>query len=279
MQLLHRGKVRDVYTDRPGELILLASDRVSVFDAVLPTPIPDKGRILTALSLWWFEQLADIVDNHVISADDVPEEWKGRAIRCRQLDMVAVECIVRGYLAGSGWASYAETGAIGDVVLPPGLVEGDRLPEAVFTPTSKVPPGEGHDAPMTFAEVVELVGADLAHRLRDTTLALYRRAEEICAERGMLLVDTKFEFGLTPSGELVLADEAVTPDSSRFWRVEDWRPGGPQVAYDKQLVRDWAKSQSDWDETAPGDVPAEIVEAARSRYVATYERITGEPWS
>ena len=279
MQLLHRGKVRDVYTDRPGELILLASDRVSVFDAVLPTPIPDKGRILTALSLWWFEQLADIVDNHVISADDVPEEWKGRAIRCRQLDMVAVECIARGYLAGSGWASYAETGAIGDVALPPGLVEGDRLPEAVFTPTSKVPPGEGHDAPMTFAEVVELVGADLAHRLRDTTLALYRRAEEICAERGMLLVDTKFEFGLTPSGELVLADEAVTPDSSRFWRVEDWRPGGPQVAYDKQLVRDWAKSQSDWDETAPGDVPAEIVEAARSRYVATYERITGEPWS
>lgn len=280
MRLLHRGKVRDVYSDRPGELILVASDRTSVYDVVLPTPIPDKGKILTALSLWWFDQLADIVPNHLISADDVPDEWQGRAIRCRQVEIVPVECVARGYLAGSGWTSYRQTGSICGVELPAGLVEGDQLPEPVFTPTTKTPPEEGHDEPMTFDDVIEVAGTELAEKLRATTLELYRRAAAITQERGVLLVDTKFEFGLTGDGALVLADEAVTPDSSRFWRVEDWKPGGRQVAYDKQVVRDWAQDLGTWDKTPPGpEVPPHVVDEARRRYIAMYEQITGTPWS
>jgi phosphoribosylaminoimidazole-succinocarboxamide synthase len=280
VELLHRGKVRDVYSDRPGELILVASDRVSVYDVVLPTPIPDKGKLLTALSLWWFEQLADVLPNHVLSADDVPAEWKGRAVRCRQVDIVQVECIARGYLAGLGLDAYNESGAISGVELPPGLVEGDRLPEPIFTPTTKTAPEDGHDQPMTFAEVADQVGQDLASRLRAVTLELYRRAADITAERGVLLADTKFEFGLTPGGELLLADEVLTSDSSRYWRTEDWSPGRRQIGYDKQYVRDWARDLGTWDKTPPGpEVPAEVVAETRRRYVAMYERITGTAWS
>ena len=280
MQHLHSGKVRDVYSDRPGEVLLVASDRVSVYDVVLPTPVPDKGRILTSLSLWWFERLADVLPNHVISADDVPAEWKGRAVRCRQVGIIPVECIARGHLAGLGWDAYARSGAVSGVTLPPGLVEGDRLREPVFTPTTKTPPEQGHDEPMTLAEVTDQVGADLAERLRATTLELYRRAAQTTQQRGVILADTKFEFGLTPSGDLVLADEALTSDSSRYWRVEDWKPGSRQVAYDKQYVRDWARDLGWWDKTPPGpELPSEVVEETRRRYIALYESVTGTRWS
>lgn len=279
MQLVHSGKVRDVYSDAPGELVLVASDRLSVYDVVLPTPIPDKGKLLTAMSLWWFDRLADVVPNHVISADDVPEQWRGRAIRCREVDIVPVECIARGYLAGLGSEAYQETGAISGVSLPAGLREGDRLPEPVFTPTTKTPPEEGHDEPMTLDEVTALVGAQTADRLRDTTLDLYRRAAEVAEANGVLLVDTKFEFGVTGDGDLILADEVLTSDSSRYWRTEDWAPGGPQVGYDKQYVREWAKGLGWWDKTPPGpEVPDDVVAEARRRYVSMYERITGQTW-
>lgn len=268
-----------MYTDRPGELLLVASDRVSVYDVVLPTPIPDKGKLLTQLSLWWFEQLRDVVPNHVISADDVPTEWKGRALRCRQVDIVQVECIGRGYLAGLGWEAYAESGRISGVDVPGGLVEGDRLPEPIFTPTTKTAPEDGHDEPMTFDEVVDQVGGDLAERLRSTTLELYRRAAAVTEARGVLLADTKFEFGITPDGALVLADEALTSDSSRYWRQEDWKPGRRQTAYDKQYVRDWARDLGWWDKTPPGpEVPVEVVDETLRRYVVMYEKITGTKW-
>jgi phosphoribosylaminoimidazole-succinocarboxamide synthase len=269
-----------VYSDGPDQLVLLATDRVSVYDVVLPTPVPDKGKLLTALSLWWFKQLSDVVPNHVVSADDVPEEWAGRAVRCRKVDIVQVECIARGYLAGLGWDAYSTTGRISGVEIPAGLVEGDRLPEPVFTPTTKTAPEDGHDEPMTFEEVAAQVGPDLAARLRDTTLELYRRAAAITQARGVLLADTKFEFGLTPDGELLLADEVLTSDSSRYWRVEDWKPGQRQVSYDKQFVRDWARDLGWWDRTPPGpEIPPEVVQETRRRYVSMYETITGTRWS
>ena len=276
MELVHSGKVRDVYAD--GEdLILVASDRISVFDVVLPTPIPDKGRILTQLSLWWFDRLADVVPNHVISATDVPDQWRGRAIRCRRLDMVKVECIARGYITGSGLAEYQRTGAICGIPLPPGLREADRLPEPIFTPTTKAPLGE-HDEPMTFADVVRQEGAEQAERLRDITLEVYRRGAEIALASGIIIADTKIELGRTPDGQLVLADEVLTPDSSRFWPADEWQPGRPQHAFDKQFVRDWAAS-SGWDKKPPGpEIPDEIVAATRARYVEAYERLTGRRW-
>ena len=276
MELVHSGKVRDVYAD--GEdLILVASDRISVFDVVLPTPIPDKGRILTQLSLWWFDRLADVVPNHVISATDVPDQWRGRAIRCRRLDMVKVECIARGYITGSGLAEYQRTGAICGIPLPPGLREADRLPEPIFTPTTKAPLGE-HDEPMTFADVVRQEGAEQAERLRDITLEVYRRGAEIALASGIMIADTKIELGRTPDGQLVLADEVLTPDSSRFWPADEWQPGRPQHAFDKQFVRDWAAS-SGWDKKPPGpEIPDEIVAATRARYVEAYERLTGRRW-
>jgi phosphoribosylaminoimidazole-succinocarboxamide synthase len=279
MELVHRGKVRDVYADGPDELILVASDRVSVYDVVLPTPIPDKGRLLTALSLWWFEQLADIVPNHVVSAVDVPAEFAGRAIRCRRLDMVPVECVARGYLAGSAWSAYQASRSVCGVELPAGLVEGGRLAEPIFTPTTKTPPEQGHDEPMTFADVVATVGAAPAEQLRDTTLRLYEAAAKIAADRGLLLADTKFEFGAGDGG-LVLADEALTSDSSRYWRTEEWTPGQRQIGFDKQLVRDWAADLGTWDKTPPGpEIPPELVDETRRRYVALYERVTGTSWA
>ncbi len=276
MRLIHSGKVRDVYEDR-GDIILVASDRVSVFDVILPTPIPDKGKVLTRLSLWWFERLADIVPNHVISATDVPEEFAGRAVRCRRLKMIPVECIARGYLAGSGLKEYGRDGSISGVPLPAGLVEGSRLPEPIFTPTTKAPLGT-HDEFVTFEQVAAQEGAEVAQELRRLTLEIYRRGAAIAAERGIIVADTKLEFGWSEDGVLTLGDELLTSDSSRFWPAEDWRPGGPQFAFDKQYLRDWALSTG-WDKTEPApEVPPEIVEITRNRYIEAYERITGEKW-
>ena len=276
MRLLHSGKVRDVYADG-DDLVLVASDRISIYDVVLPTPIPDKGAVLTRLSLWWFERLADLVPNHVIGTD-VPAEFGGRAMRCRRLDMLPVECVARGYLTGSGLKDYAATGAVSGVALPPGLVDGSRLPEPIFTPSTKAPLGE-HDEPITFADVESLVGADTAARLRELTLAVYARGAEIAAATGILVADTKLEFGRDPAtAEIVLADEVLTPDSSRFWPADRWEPGRPQFSFDKQFVRDWSATL-DWDRTAPGpEVPPDVVAATRARYVDVYERITGSPW-
>ena len=276
VELVHSGKVRDVYADG-SDLILVASDRVSVYDVVLPTPIPDKGRILTALSLWWFERLAGIVPNHVLSATDVPLEFAGRAVRCRRLAMLPVECVARGYLAGGGLDSYRATGEISGLSLPPGLTEGSRLPEPVFTPTTKAPAGQ-HDEPVSFAEVAAAVGADTAADLRRITLEVYRRGHDIALPRGILIADTKLEFGRVPDGTLVLADEVLTSDSSRFWPAASWQPGRPQHAFDKQVVRDWSQTV-DWDRAAPGPaIPPRVVEATRQRYIEAYEHITGTAW-
>jgi phosphoribosylaminoimidazole-succinocarboxamide synthase len=276
MELLHSGKVRDVYADG-DDLILVASDRVSVYDVVLPTPVPDKGKVLTQLSLWWFEQLADVVPNHVISATDVPEEWAGRAVRCQKLTMLPVEWIARGYLAGLGLKEYEKQGTVSGIKLPEGLVEASKLSEPIFTPTTKAT--EGHDEFITFADVVEEIGQETADRLRTVTLDVYKRGAEIAAERGIIIADTKLEFGRAADGTLVLADEVLTSDSSRFWPADDWEPGRPQHAFDKQFVRDWSSTVTDWDRTPPGpEIPDEIVEATRTRYIEVYERITGKRW-
>jgi phosphoribosylaminoimidazole-succinocarboxamide synthase len=276
VELLHSGKVRDVYADG-SDLILVASDRMSVYDVVLPTPIPDKGRVLTQLSLWWFDRLSDIIGNHVISATDVPDEWKGRAIRCKRLDMVKVECIARGYLTGLGLQEYQRTGAVSGVALPEGLLEADRLPEPIFTPTTKAPMGQ-HDEFITFADVVAQEGAATAEELRRITLEVYRRGADLAAARGIIIADTKIEIGRAPDGTLILADEVLTPDSSRFWPADAWQPGRTQFAFDKQVVRDWSTSTG-WDKTAPGpEIPDHIVSAARQRFIEVYERITGTTW-
>lgn len=283
LQLIHSGKVRDVYSDG-ADLLLVATDRVSVYDVVLPTPIPDKGAILTALSLWWFEQLADLVPNHVISTDDVPSEWAGRAVRVRRLEMIQVECIARGYLAGLGLREYEQSGSISGVALPDGLVEGSRLPEPVFTPTTKTAPADGHDEFITFDDISGTgpqpyeIGSDVAAQLRDLTLAIYRRGAQLAAERGVIVADTKLEFGWSADGVLTLGDEVLTSDSSRFWPADDWQPGRAQHAMDKQFVRDWAAGTG-WDKRPPAPaVPPEIVEATRARYIDVYERITGKSW-
>ncbi len=277
MKLLHSGKVRDVYADG-DDLVLVASDRVSIYDVVLPTAIPDKGAVLTRLSLWWFDRLGDLVPNHVISGDDVPPAFAGRAMRCRRLEMLPVECVARGYLTGGGLKDYEKTGAVSGVTLPPGLVDGSQLPEPIFTPSTKAPLGQ-HDEAMTFAEVEDLVGAQTAARLRDLTLAVYARGAETAAANGILVADTKLEFGHDPAtGEIVLADEVLTPDSSRFWPAQRWAPGRPQPSFDKQFVRDWSATL-DWDRTPPGpEVPPEIVAATRARYIEAYERLTGHRW-
>jgi phosphoribosylaminoimidazole-succinocarboxamide synthase len=276
VELVHSGKIREVYADG-DDILLVASDKVSVYDVVLPTPIPGKGKILTQLSLWWFDQLADLVPNHVISATDVPPQWAGRAIRCQRLAMLPVECIARGYLAGLGLASYQESGAVSGVPMPPGLSEGSRLPEPVFTPTTKAT--TGHDEFMTYADVAAGLGGQTAADLRRLTLEIYWRGAEIAAERGIIIADTKVEFGRAADGSIVLADELLTPDSSRFWAVAEWAPGGPQRYLDKQFLRDWSATITDWDRKPPGpEVPAEIVAATRARYVEVYERITGSLW-
>lgn len=278
MRLLHSGKVRDVYEDR-GDLVLVASDRISIYDVVLPTAIPDKGAVLTRLSLWWFDRLGDLVPNHVISGTDVPPEFAGRAMRCRRLEMLPVECVARGYLTGSGLKDYEKTGTVSGVALPPGLVDGSELPEPIFTPSTKAPLGQ-HDEAITFADVEDLVGAETAATLRELTLAVYARGAGTAAANGILVADTKLEFGRDPAtGEIVLGDEVLTPDSSRFWPADRWEPGRPQASFDKQFVRDWSATLR-WDRTAPGpEVPAEVVEATRARYVEAYERLSGLHWA
>jgi phosphoribosylaminoimidazole-succinocarboxamide synthase len=277
VELLHSGKVRDVYADG-ADILLVASDRVSIYDVVLPTDIPDKGKILTQLSLWWFDQLSDVVPNHIVSATEVPAEWVGRAVRCERLEMVMVECIARGYLAGSGLKEYEKDGAVSGVALPDGLIEGSRLPEPVFTPTTKVAPGEGHDEFITYADVEASVGSDVAAELRRITLEVYRRGSEVAAAKGIIIADTKIELGFS-GGALKLGDELLTPDSSRFWAADEWQPGGTQRYLDKQFLRDWSSSLTEWDRTAPGpEIPGEVVEATRNRYVEVYERLTGDRW-
>jgi phosphoribosylaminoimidazole-succinocarboxamide synthase len=278
LPLVARGKVREVYDAGEGRLLLVASDRISAYDHVLPTPIPDKGRVLTALSVWWFEQLAPVLaaagaSHHLLSATDVPAEVAGRAMLVRRLEMLPVECVARGYLSGSGTVEYRRTGSIRDVVLPSGLVEGSRLPEPVFTPSTKAAVGQ-HDEAIDLATVRSLVGDARAAELRALTLALYRRGAEIAEEAGIVLADTKFEFGVDGGG-LVLGDEVLTPDSSRFWPADSWSPGRAQPSFDKQYVRDWLTA-SGWDRVSPPpELPADVVAATRERYVAAYERLTG----
>jgi phosphoribosylaminoimidazole-succinocarboxamide synthase len=275
VELLNSGKIRDVYRDG-DDVILVASDKISIYDVVLPTPIPDKGAILTQLSLWWFEQLADVVPNHIIS-QDVPAEWAGRAIRCKSLRMVGVECVARGYLTGGGLREYAATGTVSGMALPPGLVESSQLSEPIFTPSTKAPLGQ-HDEPISFDDVVAGEGKEVAERLRDITLAVYRRGSEIAAERGILIADTKIELGWDADGVLVLGDEVLTPDSSRFWPADVYEPGRVQPSFDKQYVRDWGTGIG-WDKTEPGpQMPPEVVEATRGKYVEAYERLTGLAW-
>ncbi|SET85924.1 phosphoribosylaminoimidazolesuccinocarboxamide synthase [Geodermatophilus poikilotrophus] len=279
LPLVARGKVREVYDAGEDRLLLVASDRISAYDHVLPTPIPDKGRVLTQLSVWWFDQLAPVLassgaTHHLLSATDVPAEVGGRAMLVRRLEMLPVECVARGYLSGSGTVEYQRTGSIRDVPLPAGLVEGSRLPEPVFTPSTKAEQGE-HDEAIDFAAVVAAVGSERAEELRELTLALYRRGAEIASDAGIVLADTKFEFGLDPDGGLVLGDEVLTPDSSRFWPATLWSPGAAQPSYDKQYVRDWLTS-SGWDRVSPPpELPADVVAATRERYVTAYERLTG----
>lgn len=278
---LHTGKVRDLYANASGELVMVASDRVSAFDWVLPTEIPGKGRLLTQLSLWWFERLGDLVPNHVVSdtpPEGAPADWAGRTLVCRRLEMVPVECVARGYLAGSGLAEYRKDRTVCGVPLPEGLTDGSELPEAIFTPATKAEVGD-HDENVSFEVVARTHGEKLASELRDLTLRVYARGRDIARERGVILADTKFEFGRTTTGDLVLGDEVFTPDSSRYWPADEWRPGRPQTSFDKQVLRDWLTSPaSGWDhaaDTPPPELPVDVVERTLSRYMEIYERLTG----
>ena len=277
---LHSGKVRDLYELPGGRLLMVASDRISAFDFVLDTPIPDKGEILTRMSLWWFDQLAELVPNHVVSTD-VPDAVRGRAVVCERLDMFPVECVARGYLTGSGLLDYRTSGQVCGIPLPAGLEDGSRLPEPIFTPATKAALGD-HDENVSYDAVVREVGEDAAARLRGLTMTVYSRAEEVARGRGIILADTKLEFGRRPDGTTVLADEVLTPDSSRFWPASQWRPGRTQPSYDKQIVRNWLLSpESGWDRAAGGPppaLPAAVVERTRARYVEAYELLTGQTW-
>jgi phosphoribosylaminoimidazole-succinocarboxamide synthase len=277
---VYSGKVRELYETDEGVLLLVATDRISAFDYVLETEIPDKGKILTQLSLWWFEQLTDIVPNHLADAA-IPAEFSGRATACRRLDMIPVECVARGYLAGSGLAEYRESGAVCGVPLPAGLADGSRLPEPIFTPATKAPRGE-HDENIPASAVAEIVGAGAAAEIERITLAVYARGADLAARRGIIVADTKIELGFDADGTLVLADEVLTPDSSRFWPADQWQPGRSQPSLDKQYVRDWLTSpESGWDRhggEAPPPLPEPVVERTRDRYVNAYESITGRRW-
>ncbi|MEO9138646.1 MAG: phosphoribosylaminoimidazolesuccinocarboxamide synthase [Jatrophihabitans sp.] len=278
---LHSGKVRDLYRSADGRLVMVASDRISAFDFVLDTTIPDKGRILTAMSVWWFDQLADVVANHLHSVDDplLPTAWRGRTMICEPLEMVPVEAVARGYLTGSGLLDYRASGSVCGIALPPGLLDGDRLPEPIFTPASKAELGD-HDENVSYAAVEAEIGARTAAALRELTMRIYAVASETAAGRGIILADTKFEFGrVAGSEDLVLGDEVLTPDSSRFWPADDWTPGRPQPSFDKQYVRNWLLSpESGWDRSSgapPPPLPDDVVTATRARYVEAYERLTG----
>jgi len=278
---LYSGKVRELYETGDGVLLLVATDRISAFDYVLETPIPDKGKILTQLSLWWFERLADIVPNHLVQAP-IPAEFAGRAMACRRLSMVPVECVARGYLTGSALADYQRTGEVCGISLPPGLSDGSRLPEPVFTPATKAPRGE-HDMNIPAAVVAEQAGQAVAAEIERITLAVYRRGAELAAARGIIVADTKIELGFDSGGALLLADEVLTPDSSRFWPADGWAPGRSQPSFDKQYVRDWLTSpESGWDRRGPEPpppLPDDVVERTRRTYIEAYERLTGLRWN
>jgi phosphoribosylaminoimidazole-succinocarboxamide synthase len=277
---VHSGKVRDLYQLPDGRLLMVASDRISAFDFILDTTIPDKGEILTRMSLWWFEQLADLVPHHVLSTD-VPASVRGRAVICERLEMYPVECVARGYLTGSGLLDYRATGEVCGIALAAGLVDGSRLPEPIFTPATKAALGE-HDENVSYDAVVAAVGDEAAASLRDLTLAVYARAEAIARGRGIILADTKLELGHRADGTIVLADEVLTPDSSRFWPADEWEPGHAQPSYDKQIVRDWLLSPaSGWDRASgegPPPLPDEVVEHTRARYIEAFEALTGQNW-
>jgi phosphoribosylaminoimidazole-succinocarboxamide synthase len=279
-QHLNSGKVRDLYELPDGHLLMVASDRISAFDYVLDTPIPDKGVILTRMSLWWFDQLAGLVQNHVVSTD-VPDAVRGRAVICEKLEMYPIECVARGYLTGTGLNDYRTYGEVCGIALPAGLQDGSRLPEPIFTPAAKAALGD-HDENVDFETVAEKVGDDAAAELRMLTLAVYAKAEEIARKRGIILADTKLEFGRRADWTTVLADEVLTPDSSRFWPADQWQPGRAQPSYDKQYVRDWLLSPaSGWDRAAggpPPPLPDEVVDRTRAKYVEAYERLTGASW-
>ena len=273
LRLHSSGKVREIY-ELDGDLLMVASDRISIYDVVMPTAIPDKGKVLTQMSIFWFETTGEIVPNHYIS-EDVPEEVSERAIRVRKLEMYPVECVVRGYLSGSGWKEYRESGEVCGIPLPDGLQESDRLPEPIFTPATKADIGD-HDENIDFERAAEIVGdRGLMAELRRVSIDLYSHAAEHAAERGIILADTKFEFGRHAGAEVVLADEVLTPDSSRFWPADRYEPGRSQPSFDKQYVRDWA-DEAGWDHSPPApQLPADVVEQTRAKYVEAYERITG----
>lgn len=278
---LYSGKVRDLYRTPENQLLFVASDRISAYDWVMPTEIPDKGKILTALSIWWFDQLKDIVPNHVISTD-VPDSVAGRAMICKSLDMFPVECVARGYLTGSGLVEYKANQMVCGNLLPAGLVDGSKLPNPIFTPATKAELGE-HDENVDFNHVVKTIGKEDATALRDLTIAIYERAEQIARQQNVILADTKFEFGRGMDGQILLADEVLTPDSSRYWPAEKWAPGGSQPSFDKQFLRDWLTSPSSgWDRsghTPPPALPPEVVISTHDKYVEAYERLTGLAWS
>jgi phosphoribosylaminoimidazole-succinocarboxamide synthase len=277
LNLITRGKVREMY-DLGDDLLMVASDRISTYDVVHPTPIPDKGKVLTGLSVLWFDLTKDVVPNHFISATEgVPDEVRGRALRVQRLRMLPVECVVRGYITGSGWKDYQATGSVSGIELPNGLRESDQLPEPLYTPSTKAE--EGHDEAISFEQTVELIGdRGLAERVRDVSLEVYQRVANHALDRGVILADTKFELGLDEDGELVLGDEVCTPDSSRFWPLDSYEPGRGQPSFDKQYVRDWA-SGTGWDKTPPAPaIPDDVVVATRERYVTAYEKLAGEPF-
>jgi phosphoribosylaminoimidazole-succinocarboxamide synthase len=277
--LISQGKVRDIYDAGEGRLLMVASDRISTYDVVHPTPIPDKGKVLTGLTAFWLAKTEDICPNHLVSCTEVPEQYAGRAMLVERLEMVPVECVVRGYITGSGWKDYLAGGAICGIELPPGLRESEQLPEPIFTPATKAELGD-HDENVDFDRAAEIVGdRALLEELRRLSIAVYERGAEHARERGIILADTKFEFGLRPDGTIVLGDEVMTPDSSRFWPADGYEAGRSQPSFDKQYVRDWA-SGSGWDKTPPAPpIPDDVVEGTRARYVDAYERIAGEPFS
>jgi phosphoribosylaminoimidazole-succinocarboxamide synthase len=279
-----RGKVREIYAHGDDQLILVASDRISAYDVIMPTPIPDKGRVLTAMSVFWFTHTGDLVPNHLISirGDDLPDgfqtdEFAGRTMLVQRLEMIELECVARGYLAGSGWREYQATGMVGGHRLPEGLRQGDRLPEPIFTPATKAT--SGHDENITREEAARRFGIGVVTALEALTLEIYRQAHARVERAGIILADTKFEFGRDASGALVLADEVLTPDSSRLWPADEWAPGSSPASFDKQYVRDWLDA-SGWDHSPPGpELPDEVVEGTRSRYIQAYERISGSRFS
>jgi phosphoribosylaminoimidazole-succinocarboxamide synthase len=278
LELLASGKVREIY-DLDGDLLMVASDRISTYDAVHPTPIPDKGKVLTGLSVLWFGLTRDIVPNHFLSATDgVPDDMRGRALRVKRLEMLPVECVVRGYITGSGWKDYQATGAVSGIELPAGLQESERLPEPIFTPSTKAE--EGHDEAIDIEQAAELAGSrELAERLRDVSIAVYEAVAEHARARGVILADTKFELGFDADGVLTLGDEVCTPDSSRFWPADRYEVGRGQPSFDKQYVRDWAAGTG-WDKSPPAPaIPDDVVAATRERYVTAYEKLAGEPFS